>query len=162
MLRAHISIGSEMRNSIPCCQNVRKAGSAHCAAPPSSCFTSSHTRSTTKARSSPCSASSAIPPPTPTCNADNGSGSPRQAHIHPTLSTLKQSAILVLNDFASFNRNRLRQIARLIHIATTAPRDVIGQQLQRQNFQKRHQQPRRRRQLDQMIRRSPRQVIARR
>src|SRR5947199_7641048 len=62
---------------------------------------------------------------------------------------------------ASLYGDGLCQIARLVYIAAPANRDVVGQELQRNNFEQRGEQLWSWRDLDNMVRRFTRQVVAR-
>ncbi len=50
-----------------------------------------------------------------------------------------------------FHRNGLRQVARLVHIASAPHRNVVGKQLQRHHFQNRQQKLRSVRNVDRAV-----------
>src|ERR1700739_2802721 len=59
-----------------------------------------------------------------------------------------------------FHRDGLREVAGLIHVATAAHRDVVGQQLERHDFEEHGEQFRSRRQFDQVVGSFARKMIA--
>ena len=58
-----------------------------------------------------------------------------------------------------FDSDGFGQVARLVDVAAAAHGDVVGEQLQRNDFEQRHQKFRRGRQLDEVVRRFAGEMI---